>query len=79
MSDKTHACVMPLPNKAVEYNELNLVENTKNKSTTTIFTTHLPTEERQIEYSTVIKAEKKESNQKPEMMQLEGIFLGENT
>ena len=70
---------MPLPNKAVEYNELNLVENTKNKSTTTIFTTNLPTEERQIEYSTVLNSDKKESNKNSEMMQVEGIIIGDNT
>ena len=30
ISDKTHACVMPLPKNAGECNELNLVENTEN-------------------------------------------------
>ena len=35
---------MPLKKKAGEYNELNLVENTKKNTITTILSTHIPTE-----------------------------------
>ena len=58
VSDKTHACVMPLPNNDGEYNEFNLVAYNKIDTTTTTFTTHITMEELQRGYYTVNKAEK---------------------
>ena len=58
---------------------MNLVDNTLNETTTTILTTHITTEERKIEYSTVLKSDKEEADQNSEVMQIEGNVLFYNT
>ena len=68
MLDEMYACVMPLPKKAGEYDELSLVDNTKNEMTTPIITTHLPTEKRQREDSILVKPNKNKSNKKSKIM-----------
>ena len=70
---------MSLPKKDVEWDELNLVEDNQNETTTTILTTNLPTEEQQIEYFTLLQANKNKSNQKYDMMQLKGTVICDNT
>ena len=55
---------MPLPKKNGEKNELNLEDNNQNNTTTTILKIHITTKEGNRNYSSVIKVDKKEADQK---------------